>query len=107
MKITHLLATLLLVSTFATQASAHTRAYKASHHAYVRTHGLNRGMPLARSCFCNSYGGGGPAIERRPTAQYQSPPAAPKDDWPANMILDSFRSHEVSGPGTMPATYVI
>ena len=106
MKITHLLATLLLVSAFATQASAHTRAYKTSHHAVVRTHSLNRGMPLARSRFYNSYANG-PAIERRPTAQYQSPPAAPKDDWPANMILDSFRSHDVSSAGKMAATYVI
>jgi hypothetical protein len=58
MKVTHLLATLLLVSTFATQASAHTRAYKTSHHAYVRTHSLNRRMPLARSRFYNSYASG-------------------------------------------------
>jgi hypothetical protein len=93
MKITQLLATLLLVSAFVTQASAHTRAYKTGHHAYVRTHSLNRGMPLA--------------IERRPTAQYQSPPAAPRDDWPANMILDSFRSHEVSSAGKMAAPYII
>jgi len=93
MKITHLLTTLLLVSAFATHASAHTRAYKTSHHAVVRTHSLNRGMPLA--------------IERRPTAQYQSPPAAPKDDWPANMILDSFRSHQASSAGKMAASYVI
>jgi hypothetical protein len=93
MKITHLLATLLLVSTFATQASAHTRAYKTSHHTYLRTHSLNRGMPLA--------------IERRPTAQYQNPAAAPKDDWPANMILDSFRSHQASSVGKMTAPYVI
>ena len=106
MKITHLLATLLLVSAFATEASAHTRAYRTSHHAVVRTHSLNRDMPLARSRVYNSYANG-PAIERRPTAQYQSPPAAPKDDWPANMILDSFRSHEVSSAGTMAATYVI
>jgi hypothetical protein len=103
MKITHLLATLLLISACATQARAHTRAHKASHHA---VHSLNRGMPLARSRAYNSYANG-PAIERRPTVQYQSPPAAPKDDWPANMILDSFRSHEVSSAGKMVATYVI
>jgi hypothetical protein len=102
MKITHLVATLLLVSTFATQASAHMRADKTSHHVVVRTHSLGRGMPLARSRSYNSY-----AIERRPTAQYQSPPAAPKDDWPANMILDSFRSHEVSSAGKIAAPYVI
>jgi hypothetical protein len=94
MKITHLLATLLLVSAFATQASAHTRAYKNSHHAYVRTHSG------PKTVF-------GPAIERRPTAQYQSPPAAPKDDWPANMILDSFRSREMSSAGKMAVSYVI
>ena len=93
MKITHLLATLLLVSTFATQASAHAPAYKTSHHAYLRTHSLNRGMPLA--------------VQRRPTAQYQNPAAAPKDDWPANMILDSFRSREASSAGKMAAAYVI
>ena len=103
MKITHLLATLLLVSACATQASAHTRAYKTSHHA---VHSLNRGMPLARSRVYNSYDNG-PVVERRPTVQYQSPPAAPKDDWPANMILDSFRSHDVSSAGKMAATYVI
>jgi hypothetical protein len=111
MKITHLLATLLLISTCATQASAYTRAYKNSHHAYVRTHGPNRGMPLARSRLYNSYANGptvlGPPIERRPTAQYQSPPAAPKDDWPANMILDSFQSREMSSAGTMAAPFVI
>ena len=106
MKITHLVATLLLVSTFATQASAHMRADKTGHHVVVRTHSLGRGMPLARSRVYNSYANG-PAIERRPTAQYQSPPAAPKDDWPANMILDSFRSHEVSSAGKMAASYFI
>jgi hypothetical protein len=104
MKFTHLLATLLLVSAFATQASAHTRAYKTGHHAVVRTHSQH--MPLARSRVYNSYANG-PAAEGRPTVQYQSPPAAPKDDWPANMILDSFRSREVSGAGRMAATYVI
>jgi len=106
MKITHLLATLLVVSAFATQASAHTQAYKTSHHMVVGTHSLNRGMPLARSRVYNSYASS-PAIERRPAAQYQSPPVAPKDDWPANMILDSFRSREASSAGKMAAAYVI
>jgi hypothetical protein len=105
MKITHLVATLLLVSTFATQASAHMRADKTGHHVVVRTHSLGRGMPLARSRSYNSYANG--PNERRPTAQYQSPPPAPKDDWPANMILDSFRSHEVSSAGKMAASYFI
>jgi hypothetical protein len=49
----------------------------------------------------------GTAIERRPTAQYQPPPAAPKNDWPADMILDSFQSHELSSAGKMPAPYAI
>src|ERR1700759_4938557 len=98
MKITHLVATLLPLSAFANEASAHTRAYKTGHHAAVRMH--SQRMLLARSRAYNSYANG-PAVERRPTVQYQSPPTVLKDDWPANMILDSFRSHEVSGAGRM------
>jgi hypothetical protein len=49
----------------------------------------------------------GTAIERRPTAQCQPLPAAPKDDWPADMILDSFQSHELSSAGKIPALYAI
>jgi hypothetical protein len=58
MKITSLLAALLLVSSFATQASAHMRTHKISHHAHFRTYSLYRGMPLARSRFYNSYASG-------------------------------------------------
>jgi hypothetical protein len=52
MKITHLLAALLLVSSFATQATAHIRTNKSSHRAHVSLH---RGIPLARSGPFNSY----------------------------------------------------
>jgi hypothetical protein len=55
MKITYLLAALLLVSSFATQATAHMRISKSSHRAHVRTYSLHRGIPLARSGFFNSY----------------------------------------------------
>ena len=34
-------------------------------------------------------------VETKPGVQGQSLPKAPKDDWPANMILGSFRSHAV------------
>jgi hypothetical protein len=55
MKITHLLAALLLVSSFATQATAHIRTNKSSHRARVRTYSLHRGIPLTRLGFVNSY----------------------------------------------------
>jgi hypothetical protein len=55
MKITYLLAALLLVSSFATQATAHMRTSKSNHCAHVRTYSLHRGIPLARSGFFNSY----------------------------------------------------
>jgi hypothetical protein len=54
MKITSLLAALLLVSSFATQAMAHPRAHK-THRAHVS---LYRGFPIARSHFYNSYASG-------------------------------------------------
>jgi hypothetical protein len=46
MKITHLLAALLVVSSFATQASAHERTHKVVHHARVAQN---------RSGYLNSY----------------------------------------------------
>jgi hypothetical protein len=49
----------------------------------------------------------GMSIERRPIVQDQSPPNTSKDDWPHNMILDSFRSHELSNAGKIAAAYVI
>ena len=55
MKITYLLAALLLVSSFATQATAHMRTNKSSHRAHVRTYSSHSGIPLARSGFFNSY----------------------------------------------------
>jgi hypothetical protein len=50
MKITHLLAALVLVSSVATQASAHERVHKISHHAQ-----LNRSVAQDRTGFLNSY----------------------------------------------------
>jgi hypothetical protein len=58
MKITYLLAALLLVSSFATQATAHMRISQSSHRARVRTYRFHRGIPLARSGFFNSYDSG-------------------------------------------------
>jgi hypothetical protein len=58
MKITSLLATLLLASAFATQATAHTRHYKTSHRAHYRAYSMYRGVPTARSHFYNSYASG-------------------------------------------------
>jgi hypothetical protein len=46
-------------------------------------------------------------IDRARAAHDQSRPTAPKDDWPANMILDSFRSHDVSNAERMASPYVI
>ena len=57
MKIKHLLAALLLVSSFATQATAHMRTNKNSHRAHVRTYSSHSDIPLARSGFFNSYAG--------------------------------------------------
>ena len=57
MKITSLLATLLLASAFATQATAHTRHYRTGHRAHYRTFSMYRGVP-ARSHFYNSYASG-------------------------------------------------
>jgi hypothetical protein len=53
MKITYLLTALLLVSSFATQATAHMRTSKSSHRARVGTYSLHR--PLAKSGIRNSY----------------------------------------------------
>jgi hypothetical protein len=58
MKITPLLAALLLVSAFATQATAHTRIYKTGHLAHYRTYSMHRGIPMARSHFYSSYASG-------------------------------------------------
>jgi hypothetical protein len=58
MKITSVLATLLLVSACATQASAHMRTHKISHHAHFGSYSLYRGSPVARSRFYNSYASG-------------------------------------------------
>jgi hypothetical protein len=44
-------------------------------------------------------------IEREPSLQDRSPPKASKGDWPANMILDSFRSYATSNAGKMVAPY--
>ena len=55
MKITYVLAALLLASSFATQATAHMRTNKSSHHAHVRTSSLHRGIPVARSGLFNSF----------------------------------------------------
>jgi len=49
----------------------------------------------------------GTCIEREPGVQDRSLPKAPKDDWPANMILDSFRSYVASNVGKMAAPYAI
>ena len=58
MKITSVLAALLLVSAFATQATAHTRHYRTGHRAHYRTFSMVRGIPMARSHFYNSYASG-------------------------------------------------
>jgi hypothetical protein len=53
MRITHLLAALLLASSFATQATAHTRTHKHHHPLHVRN--LYMSVPMARSAFVSSY----------------------------------------------------
>ena len=58
MKITSVLATVLLVSACATQASAHMRTHKISHHAHFRSYGQSAAIPLVRSRFYNSYASG-------------------------------------------------
>jgi hypothetical protein len=55
MKITHLLAALLLVSSVATQASAHERIHKIAHHALLRGYSMNRAVAQDRTGFLNSY----------------------------------------------------
>jgi hypothetical protein len=95
----------LLALSFAVLTAVPAPAAQAAHPAKLTRHLVrHRAAECRVVCRKTVFG---PAIERRPTAQYQSPPAAPKDDWPANMILDSFRSHEVSGVGKMAAPYVI
>jgi hypothetical protein len=49
----------------------------------------------------------GTCIKRAPGVQDRVLPKAPKDDWPANMILDSFRSYVASNAGNMAAPYAI
>jgi hypothetical protein len=55
MKITYLLAALLLASSFATQATAHVRTHKYHHRLHARTYIMQEGIPVARSAFVNSY----------------------------------------------------
>ena len=49
----------------------------------------------------------GTCIETEPGVQERSLPKMPKDDWPANMILDSFRSYVASNAGKMLAPNAI
>jgi hypothetical protein len=46
-------------------------------------------------------------VEGRRAVQDQTPPGVMKDDWPNNMILDSFRSREATNAAEMTAPYVI
>lgn len=55
MKITYLLAAALLVSSFATQATAHIRTNRGSHRVHIRTSSLHRRVPQTKSGFLNSY----------------------------------------------------
>jgi hypothetical protein len=96
MKITYLLAALLLVPTFAMQATAHVRPTRRSHRVYVKTC-----QPVCRQTLF------GTCIERNQGMQLQSQPQPPKDDWPNNMILGSFRSHAESHAEQMAERYAI
>ena len=82
MKITCLLAALLLAPSLTTQATAHVRTNKSDNRAHVGT------RPTLGSRL-RGYG-----IERR-------------DDWPANMILDNFQTHAESAARKMVSTYAI
>jgi hypothetical protein len=92
MKITYLLAALLLVPCFATQATAHMRSHRRNSRVYARTC-----QPVCREAIF------GTCIQTERGAQIQNQPKAPKDDWPNNMILGSFRSPA----GTIVASYAI
>ncbi len=82
MKITYLLAALLLVPSFTTQATTHVRTGKSSNRAKLGT------LPTMGNRL-QGYG-----LEGR-------------DDWPANMILGNFRTDATSAAREMVRTYAI
>jgi hypothetical protein len=55
MKVTYFVFALLLVSSFANQATAHTRTNKGSHRTHIRIDSLHGNIPLTRSGFLNLY----------------------------------------------------
>jgi hypothetical protein len=91
----------LLALSFAISAGVPVGAAQAAHRAKLtRRLARHREAPCRQTVF-------GMGAEGRRAVQDQSRPAAPKDDWPANMILDSFRSHQVSNAEKMATPYVI
>jgi hypothetical protein len=90
-----LLALSLVVPTVVPVRAAQAHPVKLS-----RRWARHREAPCRQTVF-------GMGVEGRRAVQDQSRPGVLKDDWPNNMILDSFRSHEVSNAEKMTAAYVI
>ena len=82
MKITYLLAALMLVPSFTTRATTHLRTNESSNQAEA---GPRPTVGGGRQ----GYGGQG------------------RDDWPANMMLDNFQTHAESAARKMVPTYAI
>lgn len=77
------------------------RAAQAAHPIKLsRRWARHREAPCRQTVF-------GMGAEGRRAVQDQGRPGVLKDDWPANMILDSFRSHQVSNADKMATPYVI
>jgi hypothetical protein len=91
----------LLALSLAVPTVIPVRAAQAAHPAKLsRRWARHREAPCRQTVF-------GMGAEGRRAVQDQSRSGIIKDDWPANMILDSFRSHEVSNAAKMAAAYVI
>lgn len=90
----------LLALSFVVLTSVPVLAAQTAHRAKLTRSARHRDAACRQAVF-------GTRIEREPGVQDRSLPKAPKDDWPANMILDSFRSYVASNAGKMVAPYTI
>ena len=94
----------LLALSFVVLTSVPVLAAQIAHPAKLTRSARHKGAACRVACRQAVFG---TCIERESGVQDRSLPKAPKDDWPANMILDSFRSYVASNVGKMAAPYAI
>jgi len=94
----------LLALSFVVLTSVPVLAAQTAHPAKLTRSARHKGAACRVACRQAVFG---TCIEREPGVQDRSLPKTPKDDWPANMILDSFRSYVASNAGKMVAPYAI